>query len=71
MVFMFTLVPVEYTVLAGARNAAAESLVNVDMLDTIIVLVVLDIEVNGRHGNGLPGPPANTLKAEDIVGIVA
>lgn len=61
---MFTLCPVERTVLLSTFNAT-DGLLDIDAFH--IVLEVVDIESDSRKANGLACEPANTLQFEDLV----
>ena len=70
MVLVLALGPIKRAVLGSARHPASKGLDDINALDTLVVLVVVDVEVDASHGDGLPGEPANALEAEDLVGVV-
>ena len=71
MVLVRSLRPIKYTVLVRALDAARNSLVDIDVLDATVVLEVLNVEIQGRHSDGLPREPTHALKTEDLVAVIA
>jgi hypothetical protein len=53
--------PVQSAVLGGALDSSGGSLVNINVLDPVVVLVLLDIQSDGREADRLARQPANAL----------
>ena len=71
MVFVRPLCPVQNTVLLRTLDTAGEGLVDLDELDSALVLVMLDGEVDSCDRDGLPGEPADALQTENLVAVIA
>lgn len=62
--------PVKDAIFAACWDTASDNLVDVDVLSTIGVLSVLDIEGNGSNADGLSLEPRDALQSENSVGAV-
>lgn len=71
IVVVFSLLPVQRTVLAVAGYTSREFLVNVDVLDAGLVRGVLYVECENKHGDCTTLDPRHALQAEHFVGAVA
>ena len=71
MVFVRPLCPVQNTVLLRTLYTAGEGLIDLDVLDSALVLVMLDGKVDSCDRDGLPGEPADALQTENLVAVIA
>lgn len=70
VVLMLALLPVQGAQLRGALQPAGGGLLDVDVHDPSVVLVLLDVEVDGGQADERAGKPADALKREDWVRVV-
>lgn len=68
MIVILSFLPPKCPLLASTGDAAGEGLVNINVLDTIIVLVMLYGESNAAYANSFPLEPTDTLQSENVIG---
>lgn len=69
-VLVFAPCIVEGALLSRALEPARSCLLNVNVLLTVLVLVLLDVQVDGRQANGFAREPADALELEGRVDII-
>ena len=65
------LFPIKRTSFRRATKAAGEFLVVDECLDSVLLGLVVEVDVEGGECDGLAGHPADALEGEDLVCIVA
>ena len=68
MIVILFFLPPKCPLLGSTGDAAGEGLVNIDVLNTVIVLVMLYGESNAAQANSFPLEPADTLQSENVIG---
>ncbi len=66
-IIVLPLRPSKRPLLGGARNTS-NGLINVDFLNPVVVSVVFDVQSDCSDRDGLSLPPADSLKAQNLVG---
>ena len=71
VVLMAAFLPVENAGFFSTTNTSGKDLVNIDMFHPIVILVVVDRKIDGRYLDSLSSEPAYSLKAQNLICIVA
>lgn len=70
LVIRFARSPVESPYFVARRDATSDELLDIDMFDTAVGPVVLEVDGDSSDRDGLPLEPAHALKGEDFLSAV-
>jgi hypothetical protein len=70
LVIRFTRSPVEGPHFVARRDATSNELLDINVFDTTVILVVLEVDGDGSDRDSLPLEPAHALKGEDFLSAV-